>query len=67
MSLNIYQSQMQVGRVVTEDEKFMLLEIAKDQTEPVTLQEGDRFFTLVFVRAIGPQQADIWVPWESES
>lgn len=56
---------IRVGRVVSEDDKFVLLEVPKDMTEPVTLQEGDRFWTLVFVKAERPgsQRMVAWLPW----
>lgn len=52
-----------VGRVVSEDEGFMLIEIMKrEATDTFTLQDGDRFFTLAFVRQVDGR-TELWKPW----
>lgn len=53
-----------VGRVVSEDDGFMLIEIMKrEATDTFTLQEGDQFYTLMFVRQVG-DRAEPWKPWQ---
>lgn len=55
-----------VGRVVSEDEGFMLVEIMKrEATDTFTLQEGDQFYTLAFVR-MNEGKAELWKPWQGD-
>ena len=37
-----------VGRVVNEDDNFMLLEVCKDENRQLRLEEGDKFYTIIF-------------------
>jgi hypothetical protein len=60
--------QIRVGRVLHEDDAFLTLEVAKDEHRPLSIESGDRFLTLVFVRSkpthADPQRAEAWLPWE---
>lgn len=69
-------NMFRVGRVVSEDDGFLLLEIAKSDQEPYSLQEGDQFYTLLFVTreardgemklrmAARGEKLRAWLPWE---
>lgn len=37
-----------LGRVLHEDGDFMTLEIAKDEGRSLNLEDGDRFYTIIF-------------------
>lgn len=54
-----------VGRVISEDKDFMLIEIAKDENRQLTLEPNDRFYTLVFVRMTDTGKPEFWKPWLS--
>jgi hypothetical protein len=45
-----------VVRVLHEDADFMTLEIAKDENRELRLEEGDRFYTVIFTNG---------KPWEN--
>lgn len=53
-----------VGRVISEDDKFMLLEIPKDLNEPMTIKEGDQFYTLMFMQRAGGNNVSPFIPWD---
>lgn len=42
--------QVVVGRVLNEDDEFMILEVAKDENRELQIREGDRFYTLIFTQ-----------------
>lgn len=52
------ENDIVIGRVVSEDENFILLEIAKDIHRKLHIEEGDSFFTLIFTAG---------KPWENQS
>jgi len=57
---------LKVGRIIkTGDPEFMLLEISKKDLAQFTIQPGDEFMMVVFVRQ-GPQPGSviIWDPFE---
>lgn len=54
-----------IARVLSEDDKFLILEVPKDLKEKITLQEDDRFLTMMFVRKNG-DKIIAWYPWESD-
>jgi len=58
-------SDLIVGRVVHEDEKFITIEIAKSNDTPYTLdpETPDRFYTLLFVKS-EDGSVRVWRPWE---
>lgn len=66
--MRVRGDQFRVGRVLHEDDAFMTIEVAKDQSRELRLQEGDRFLTLMFVRkgSSSSRHAEVqaWVPWE---
>lgn len=63
--MKVSKDKLQVGRVVSEDDKFLLIEVLKDKNETFTLQENDRFLTLMFVhKPEGRPGVEIWTPWE---
>lgn len=57
----------QVGRVVSKDNGFMIIEIMKDKNDLFTIQEGDRFYTLMFVQQIDDRTVQPWIPWEADT
>jgi hypothetical protein len=63
------KKQMLVGRVLSDDEKQITLEIMKDDSTPYTLdpEGGDRFFTILFIhQPEGKTEPEVWLPWEHE-
>lgn len=61
----VNREDLVVGRVVSEDEGFMLIEIMKrEDTDTFTLQEGDQFYTLMFVRQVD-DRTEVWKPWKA--
>lgn len=54
---------IRVGRVLHEDDDFITVEVAKNLSRSVNLNDGDRFLTLTFVHQVGGGVAP-WVPWE---
>lgn len=57
------REDLAIGRVVSEDEGFMLIEIMKrEDTDTFTLQDGDRFYTLLFVHQVDGR-TEAWKPW----
>jgi hypothetical protein len=58
-----------VGRVLNEDNDFMILEIGKHEDVTFTLNEGtenpDTFYMLIFVKQSDKQSQTLenWVPW----
>jgi hypothetical protein len=54
-----------VARVLFEDDDMMTLEIAKDPERVLQLDDGDRFFTMIFVQFNDPKTtAAFEKPWE---
>ena len=54
-----------VGRVLHEDDGFVTLEVAKDMSRTLQLEDGDRFLTVLFVHNT-PTGVKAWKPWEHE-
>ena len=65
--MKVRGDQMRVGRVLHEDDAFLTIEIAKHDDRPLSVEEGDRFLTLLFIRNApthaDPQRAVAWLPW----
>jgi hypothetical protein len=55
--------QIRVGRVLHEDDEFVMIEVAKNMLRPVQVEEGDRFLTLVTKVAMCLECADIVSPY----
>jgi len=61
-----------VARVLSEDDKFMTLEVAKDDNTSFTLDPDpnspDRFFMVIFVhpREDMDNTLEAWKPWLAE-
>lgn len=55
-----------VMRVLTEDDRFMTVEIAKSDSENFTLNEDtpDEFHTFVFLRHKEGNVLEVWKPWQ---
>lgn len=53
-----------VGRVISEDSGFILIEFLKDDAQTFTLQDGDRFYTVLFVQMEGSEPT-FQKPWRS--
>lgn len=64
MANSFTSKDLVVGRVVSEDSGFILIEIMKHDTDTFTLQEGDRFYTLMFVRQVD-DGVEAWKPWRA--
>ena len=42
------QDDVMLARLLHEDDAFMILEVPKDLSRKVELQDGDQFFTIIF-------------------
>jgi hypothetical protein len=58
------RTNFRVGRVLHEDDEYLTLEIPKDMHKSITLEDGDRFLTLIFVHVSETGTVETWVPWE---
>lgn len=60
-------AEMRVGRVLHEDDDFVTLEVAKSDRRELRVEDGDRYLTLVFVKAspsaVDPGRVVAWPPW----
>lgn len=56
-----------VARVLAEDDRFMTVEIAKDNDEALTLNEDapDEFHVMAFVQPDGGRELAFVKPWEA--
>ena len=55
--------QLKVGRILSQDEDSVILEIQKSQDTPIDLFGGEQFLTLIFVRS-NNGKVESWDPWE---
>lgn len=56
---------LQIGRVLYEDDDFVTLEIPKDKTRKLKIEDGDKFLSVVFVKHdTSDNSVVIWTPWE---
>jgi len=70
--MNVGRDMVLPCRVLAEDADFLTLEVAKRDDVTFHLQQndegetvgGDRFLTVMFVRAVG-DGAEVWKPWEA--
>lgn len=62
-SLKIRLEQMRVGRVIEEDENWVTLEVAKNDLVKYHVEDGDRFYTLLFVQSDGKGDIKADFPW----
>jgi len=69
--LEVKGSDLLACRVLHEDGKYMTVEIYKDASAPLEVQDSDRFLMVLFVKARGGgpdgSQPIGWVPWEEAS
>lgn len=59
-------ADLRVARVLHQDERFLTLEVAKQDDWPLQIQDGDEFLTLLFVKQ-RDGAVHAWLPWESGS
>jgi hypothetical protein len=64
--LKVNDSQVQIAKVVGENEDGLTLFVPKDMSGTFHLSEGDRFLTLVFMKTDGVGSVKAWIPWEGE-
>jgi len=57
-------SDLRVARVLHEDDAMVTLEVVKDPDRKMRIEDGDRFWTLLFVRSVGDGHMEAWLPWE---
>lgn len=55
-----------IGRVLHEDDKFITLEVIKDEKRHLRLEDGDKFLSLLFVHQVDGKVA-VWKPWEANN
>lgn len=66
--MKLKTSDLRVGRVISNDGNFVLLEVAKNDEATFTLDEEvpDNFLTLLFLRRDEDGDMSIWNPWGNE-
>ena len=62
--LRFQGSDLCAARVLHEDDDFITLEVPKDETRKLSVQSGDRWFVIAFVKA--RPRPHVWKPWEAE-
>lgn len=61
--MQVPSEHVRIAKVVGENEEGLTLFVPKDMTGKFTINEGDEFLTMMFVR----QEDDTmitWLPWE---
>lgn len=60
-------SALQLARILTQDDDFIVLEICKDPERELNLENGDHFLSLVFLHQVtdeeGNKKMRFWIPW----
>lgn len=51
------------GRVIREDDEFLLIEVCKNPDRELVVASDDRFLTLSFVHQVGSRMLT-WLPWK---
>lgn len=73
--MQISSDMLAVGRLLSEDDDFMVIEVAKNDKVSFTLQQdedgetvgGDQFFTMLFCRSNGQGGMEIYQLGETET
>lgn len=55
---------IRIAKVVGENEEGLTLFVPKDMDGTFHISDGDRFLSLLFVKADGHGGVRVWVPWE---
>lgn len=58
----IRTNHITIGRVVSQDDDFVMLEVPKSITEELHIEQGDEFLTVIFVRNRNGA-VESWNPW----
>jgi hypothetical protein len=64
VATEVRTNHIRPARVLHEDETFLTLEVPKDETRELRIEDGDRFLTLIFVRNVDGVTKP-WLPWET--
>lgn len=59
--------KLRLARVLHEDSGFITLEVAKSIDAPLQVNDGDRFLTVLFIRAHPndpTHPVEVVIPWE---
>lgn len=66
--MKVRGSDLRVGRILHEDADLMTIEVAKSDQRRLSLENGDRFLTILFVKhspsAVDQARMVAWLPWE---
>jgi hypothetical protein len=69
--MQVSRKMVKIGRVLNEDDDFMVLEVGKHEGVTFTLKQdeetgetigGDAFLTVVFVHSVDDHM-EVWEPW----
>ena len=66
--MKINRDELQVGRVLYEDDDYLAIEILKHDDRPVSVSKTDRWLCLTFLRRhrFEPEAMTPFVPWQEE-
>ena len=64
-SLHIRREQIRVGQVIEEDDDWVTLKIAKSDLVAFDVEDGDAFFTILFIQPHGDELMAVF-PWGTE-
>jgi hypothetical protein len=51
--MKVVKEQLRVGQVLEEDDEFVTLKVAKGDQAKYEVEDGDKFWTLLFVQPDG--------------
>lgn len=61
--MQIPKQMVKPARVLHEDDDFVTVEVGKHDDVSFTLEDGDEFLTLLFIRSDGEGGMEVWEPW----
>lgn len=66
MTMFFKGTDVRVARILTEDEDFITIEVMKNMDDSWSIQEGDKFLTVLFITNEGMRGNNVkaWLPWK---
>lgn len=64
LQFQVVHDHARIGRVLMEDDDFMVIEIAKDPNRKREVAQNDRYLTMSFVHQVGDLLAS-HLPWKA--
>jgi hypothetical protein len=55
---------LRIARVLHQDDDLVTLEVVKNERRQLRIEDGDQFWTLVFLRQERGAAMTFWLPWE---